>query len=60
MEVLTMKQKNNTEQELNEIRVSIYEEIKGMTPFQMTAYMKAQVAPIENKYGIQAISEIDS
>ena len=52
-----MKKLNNVEQELNAIRVSLYEEIKGMSPSEMTAYMTAQVTPIEKKYGIQPISE---
>jgi hypothetical protein len=34
------------DEELDAIRVAIYEEIKDMTPEEHIAYMKAQVAPV--------------
>ena len=53
-----MRKQNNIEIELNTIRAKLYEEIKGMPPSEMTAYMKAKVAPIEKKYGIHTVNEI--
>jgi len=52
-----MKKPNNIEKELDAIRVSLYEEIKGMSPSEMNAYMREQVAPIENKYGIRPVNK---
>jgi len=51
-----MKRPNNIEAELNAIRVQIYEETKGMSPSEMTAYLKAQTAPLHEKYGIRPVS----
>ncbi|MCL1872636.1 MAG: hypothetical protein FWF85_00780 [Clostridiales bacterium] len=53
-----MKKLNDIEKEINAIRVSLYEEIKGMSPSEMTAYMKAQVTPIEKKYGIYPVKAL--
>jgi len=53
-----MKNPGNIEKELNSIRTEIYEEIKDMSPSEMTAYMKAQVQPIKEKYGIRTENEI--
>ena len=48
--------KNNAEKELNAIRASLYEEIKDMSPSEMTAYMRAKVEPVEKKHGISTVS----
>ena len=53
-----MKKLNNIEKEINAIRVSLYEEIKGMSPSEMTAYMKAQIALIEKKYSINPANKL--
>ena len=51
-----MKKVNNVEAELNAIRLQIYEEIKGMSSSEMTAYFKAQTAPLHEKYGIRPVN----
>ena len=53
-----MKKPNDIELKLNAIRVELYEEIKEMSPSEMTAYLKAQVAPIKEKHRIHAVSGI--
>jgi len=50
-----MKKINPVEKEINTIRVKIYEETKDMSPSEMTAYIKRQVAPIHEKYGFQTV-----
>jgi len=50
-----MKSINPVEKEINEIREKLYEEIKDMTPSEMTAYVKRQVAPLHEKYSFQTI-----
>ena len=52
-----MNKHNNIETELNAIRVDFYEKTKDMTSSERVAYLKAQVAPVHQKYGIQPISE---
>jgi hypothetical protein len=49
---------NNFEEELDAIRVAIYEEIKDMTYEERAAYIKAKTAPIHEKYHIRTVSEI--
>jgi hypothetical protein len=53
-----MKKPNNIETELNAIRADFYEQTKDMSPSEITAYLKAQVAPVHQKYGIHTVSEI--
>ncbi|MCL2659245.1 MAG: hypothetical protein FWD64_01820 [Acidobacteriaceae bacterium] len=53
-----MKKPDDIEVELNAIRAELYEEIKEMSPSEMTAYMKAQVASINERYGIRAVRGI--
>ena len=50
-----MKKLNKVEKEVNAVRAALYEEIKGMSPSEMTAYMKTQVAPINEQYGIRPV-----
>jgi len=52
-----MKKPNRVEKEVNAIREALYEEIKGMSPSEMTAYMKAQVAPLHKRYGIHPVCQ---
>ena len=52
-----MKKPNKIEKELNAIRVSLYEEIKDMSPSEVTAYMKAQTITLHDKYGIQPVRQ---
>ena len=41
------------EDELDAIRLSLYEEVKDMTPEEETAYLKAQVEPLYQEFGIR-------
>ena len=52
-----MRKPNTIELEVNAIREKLYEEIKDMSPSEMTEYIKAQVAPIMEKYGIHAVEK---
>ena len=52
-----MKKQNNIETDLNKIRAEFYEKTKGMSPSEMNAYIKAQVAPVHQKYGIRPVSQ---
>jgi len=44
------------EAEINAIRLQIYEETKDMSPSEYLAYIKAQTAPLHEKYGIRPMS----
>jgi len=50
-----MKKQNNIETELNKIRAEFYEITKDMSPSEMNAYIKAQVAPVHKESGIRTI-----
>jgi len=54
-----MKKKNDIETELNAIRVAFYEKTKDMSSSERIAYLKAQVAPVHQKYGIHTVSETE-
>ena len=41
------------EEELNAIRLSLYEEVKGMTPDEELSYLHAKTEPIIQKYGLE-------
>jgi hypothetical protein len=49
---------NSFEDELDAIRVAIYEEIKDMTPEEHIAYLKEQTAPIHEKYHTRTVSSV--
>lgn len=51
-----MRNPNTIENELNKIRVSLYEETKGMSPSEITAYIKSQTTPIHQKYAIHTVN----
>lgn len=53
-----MGNKNNIENELNKIRIQLYEEIKGMTPEEEVAYLKSLNAPVLKDFGIKTINQI--
>ena len=55
-----MKKHNNIEAELNAIRADFYEKTKDMSSSERVAYLKAQVAPIHEKYGIRTVSATKS
>ena len=50
-----MKAYNSFEDELDAIRLAIYEEIKEMTPEEETAYFRRKTEPILKRLGICAI-----
>jgi len=52
-----MKKPNNIEKELDKIRTDIYEIIKDMSSSEKTAYMRAQVAPMYEQYGIHPMRQ---
>ena len=45
-----MKKRSSIENELNIIRLALYEEIKDMSSSEMTAYMRAQLDQSKGKY----------
>ena len=47
---------NSFEEELDAIRLAIYEEIKDMTSEERVAYFNAQAEPILKEYGWQTVS----
>ncbi len=47
---------NSFEDELDAIRLSIYEEIKDMTPEEEITYFHEQTAPVFEEFGIQRSS----
>ena len=49
---------NTFEDELDAIRLAIYEEIKDMTPEEEVAYIKSLSAPILKEYGLHTYSQI--
>ena len=51
---------NTFEEELDAIRLAIYEEIKNMTPEEEIAYLKEKVAPVHAKYNIRTVSSIET
>ena len=44
---------DSLEEELNTIRLQLYEEIKDMTPEEKVAYIHAKTAPIIRRYGLK-------
>ena len=41
------------EDELNAIRLKLYEEVKDMTPEEFIAYLNAETMPVMQQYGIK-------
>ena len=50
------KTPNTIEQEINEIRLSIYEKTKDMTPEQLTEYYMRNTDALVKKYGFKIVS----
>jgi hypothetical protein len=46
---------NSFEEELDAIRLAIYEEIKGMTAEERVAYFNSQAEPIIEEYGMKTM-----
>jgi hypothetical protein len=51
-----MKTANTIEQEVNKIRLQIYEKTKDMTPEQLTEYYKKSGEASSKKYGFKIIT----
>ena len=51
-----MKAPNTIEQEINQIRLMIYEKTKDMTPNQLTDYYKQSTETTIKKYGFKVIA----
>ena len=52
-----MKNKNTIEDELNAVRIELYEKTKGMTPDEEVTYLKSLSAPILKEFGIRTVNE---
>jgi hypothetical protein len=50
-----MRKPTPVEEEINAIRLALYEEIKDMSPSEMNAYIKKKVAPLEKEFGIHPV-----
>ena len=46
------------EDELDAIRLAIYEEIKDMTPDEEIAYLKSRSTPVLEEYGLKTLNQI--
>ena len=55
-----MKNPNTSEESLNEIRISLYEETKYMSPSELTAYIKTQTESILKRHGITPVCGVQS
>jgi len=55
-----MKKPNKIELDLNIVRAALYEEIKNMSPAEITAYMKHKVMPLYEKHGIRPVRKIQA
>ena len=55
-----MKKSNTIEQDINKIRLSIYEETKDMTPEQRVEYTRRMTEPIIQQYGLKVIPNAGS
>ncbi|MCL2604954.1 MAG: hypothetical protein FWD90_10790 [Defluviitaleaceae bacterium] len=51
-----MKTISKIEQEVNQIRLAIYEKIKDMTPAQVTEYYRKSGEATAKKYGFKIIA----
>ena len=53
-----MKSIDTFEDELDEIRVKIYEQIKDMTIDERVVYLKSLAAPVLEEYGLRTMNQI--
>ena len=51
-----MRMYNTIEQEVNQIRLAIYEKTKDMTPAQLTEYYKKSTEATIKKYGFKVVA----
>jgi hypothetical protein len=52
-----MKSRNTIEDELNAVRIDLYEKTKGMTPKEEVSYLKSLSAPVLKEFGIRTVNE---
>jgi len=55
-----MKKNNTIEQDINKIRLAIYEETKNMTPEERVEYTRRTTEPIIKQYGLKVIPSAGS
>ncbi|MDR1013059.1 MAG: hypothetical protein LBL38_02210 [Lactobacillales bacterium] len=53
-----MSNKNTIEDEIDAIRIALYEETKHMTVNELNDYIKKETAPIIEKYGLKLVSRV--
>jgi hypothetical protein len=53
-----MSNKNTIEDEIDAIRIALYEETKHMTVKELNDYIKKETTPINKKYGFKPISRV--
>jgi len=53
-----MKRSNAFEDELDEIRVKLYEQIRDMAIDERVTYLKLFAAPVLKEYGFQTLNQI--
>ena len=53
-----MKRVDTFEDELDEIRVKIYEQIKDMTIDERVVYLKSLATPVLKEYGLRTMNQI--
>jgi len=53
-----MKRVNTFEDELDEIRVNIYEQTKDMTIDERVIYLKSLAVPVLKEYGLKTLNQI--
>ncbi|MDR1084819.1 MAG: hypothetical protein LBP22_08155 [Deltaproteobacteria bacterium] len=51
-----MKKNNTIEDELDAIRIEFYEAAKGMTTAERNEYLRQQVKPVYEEFGLKPIS----
>jgi hypothetical protein len=52
-----MRDSKDLEDQIHAVRYANHEEIKDMSPSEMTAYMRAQVAPLHKEFGYEPVTE---
>jgi hypothetical protein len=55
---MMMKNKNTIEDEIDAIRIMLYEQTKHMTVKEFNDFIRKETAPINEKYGFKPISRV--
>jgi len=53
-----MKIDNDFEQEVNQIRLALYEETKNMTPAEVNEYYRKSTDDVMKEYGFRVVTQI--